>query len=142
MDRNKLIRAGAGVIALLVVFSLVANWVGDYRSATNGSARASASEASTPTAESEGASTSNSKPAATEQERPASSTSSTQVLIVAVDGLNFRKEPSGQSKAMRGLAEGEKVTLLATEGDWFKVRDSKKVVGYITSSPTYTDPAE
>ena len=62
-----------------------------------------------------------------------------QVLIVSVDGLNFREQPDGQSKAIRGLSKGERVTLVATQGDWYKVEDSKGVIGYITSNPTYTE---
>ena len=68
-------------------------------------------------------------------EKPAAPTV---VLVVEVDGLNFRKEPNSDSPAMRGLAKGERVTLLEDQGDWYKVRDAKKVIGYITSNPSYT----
>ena len=133
MGRTNLIKSLAGVVVLAILFVLVANWVGDYRQATNADGGGSSTEA-TKSADGEEPTTTASAPDGAQQP--------VQVLVVAVDGLNFRAEPDGQSKALRGLSKGEKVTLLSTEGDWFKVRDSNKVVGYITSNPTYTDVAK
>ncbi len=134
MDWVKLTRAAVGVVVVAILFGLVANYIGNYREATRAGGSASSSGTATPTPDGSTPSTS----AADSSEPEASA----QVLIVAVDGLNFRKEPSGQSRAMRGLSKGEKLTLLATEGDWFKVRDGNNVVGYITSNPAYTDVAK
>ncbi len=136
MNTGKIIRGLAGVVAVIVVFALVLNWVGDYRQAASSVDKASASETpqSTPTSDESSKSVNKTPAKGTSADQP-----KVQVLVVAVDGLNFRAEPNGQSRARRGLSKGEKLTLLATEGDWYKVRDSNQIVGYITSSPTYTD---
>lgn len=148
MNTSKLVKAAVGVVVIAVLFAVVTNWVGDYRAATdnkqsttdqNGSGSTGGSEATTtPAVQSDSASKDSEKSTANDAPEPPSP----EILVVAVDGLNFRAEPTGQARAIRGLSKGEKLTLLATQGDWFKVRDPQGVVGYVTSNPTYTDPAK
>ncbi len=140
MNAMKLLKAAVGIVVLLLLAGLVMNWVGDYRDATKKDSGANAEATTTPAAD--GQNGTEAETPASDQESTQKSTSSAKILVVSVDGLNFRTEPSGQAKAIRGLKKGEKVTLLATQGNWYKIRDAKKVIGYITSDPAYTDSAK
>ena len=145
MKTTQAMRGVVGVIVVLVIAGLVMNWVGDYRSASKSATPAKETpsgettkteDSSTGDAESGGDAASGdagSSDGAAEQ--PAATKV---VLVVEVDGLNFRKEPNSDSPAMRGLKKGERVTLLEDQGDWYKVLDEKDITGYITSNPSYT----
>ena len=141
MDVPRTAKAVVGVIAVVVVAGIVMNWVGDYRAASSGR---DGTAATTPSAQATSTAGSTGKPAGTSKPTPRTTkpAATTQVLLVKVDGLNFRSKPSDQSKAMRGLSKGERVVVISSEGNWYKVEDSKGVVGYITSNPTYTQQAK
>lgn len=54
-------------------------------------------------------------------------------------GVNLRTAPSTSSNILRTLPKGEKISVLETSGSaWFKVKDSRGKVGYISSSSKYT----
>jgi hypothetical protein len=57
---------------------------------------------------------------------------------VLVNGLNFRKEPSGSAELIDGLAKDVELEYLATESGWFKVRDSEGRVGYVSAQEQFT----
>lgn len=144
MSGMKVIRGVAGVIVLLLLLFVVLNWFGDYRDAAGGSdagAKGAGSTETTSTSETGDTSSETQEPPA--EERPADETAAAKgVLVVEVDGLNFRKAASGDSAAMRGLKKGERVDLLEDLGDWFRVRDKDGTVGYITSNSSYTRSVE
>ncbi|GIP44024.1 peptidase P60 [Paenibacillus sp. J45TS6] len=59
--------------------------------------------------------------------------------LEVIYGVNFRKGPSTSSDVIRMLEKGEKVTLVSkTNSSYWKVKDSKGVTGYISSSSKYT----
>lgn len=126
----KWIKATAALTMLAVVCFVVAGWLKDYRDATQRSVvpQSQTSEASETVEPSEPAPASGDERA----DRPV-------VLVVKIDGLNFRKQPKSDGAPIRGLKKGEKVTLVGKEGSWFVVRDSKGVEGYISSNPQYTE---
>ena len=139
MNTVKIAKAVLGIAVVLVLFLIVANWWGDYRGAAAG-AKAGKGSTATSSTVTGGTSVSPESGMGNDSGATAGGTDAPpQVLIVSVDGLNFREQPDGQSKAIRGLSKGERVTLVATQGDWYKVEDSKGVIGYITSNPTYTE---
>jgi uncharacterized protein YgiM (DUF1202 family) len=108
---DKRVRAVVGVVALTLVFVLALTYVGDYRAARR----------------------------STKVRTGASGTSSgTQVVVVLMDGLNFRATASGAGRPIRGLSEGDRLVLIATEGDWHHVKDDKGVEGYVSSNTQYT----
>lgn len=124
MDAGRWAKGAVGLIVLIALFVVVLTWIGDYRAAqslssTNTETTATVTGAENATAQPEAA----------------------QVLVVQVQGLNLRQEPSGTSRAHRGLAKGERVVLISQEGEWYKVRDSAGTVGYITANPAYTKKA-
>lgn len=138
MDAMKIAKAALGVVVVIVLFVVVMNWWGDYRAATAVLKGAKASSGATTSTVTSGGSGDS---GATQPDKTTNGTS-TKVLLVAVDGLNFRAQPNSDSKSIRGLSKGERVTLLATVGDWYKVKDSRGVIGYITANPTYTDTVD
>lgn len=138
MDAMKIAKAALGVVVVIVLFVVVMNWWGDYRTATAVLKGAKASSGATTSTVTSGGSGDS---GATQPDKTTNGTS-TKVLLVAVDGLNFRAQPNSDSKSIRGLSKGERVTLLATVGDWYKVEDSSGVIGYITANPTYTDTVD
>jgi len=135
MDLQRMAKAGLGVLVVVVLFMLVANWIGDYRSASRSGAKAPTETTGT-VAPAPAASPTQASP----QQQPPQQSTSQKVLVVQVQGLNFRQKPSGAARAYRGLSQGEKVYLISQEGDWYKVQDSSGTIGYITSNPAYTKP--
>ena len=129
MDMRRWAKGGFGLVVVVVIFVVVVNWIGDYRTAQRPLSKAN-SETTTTAAPGSGVQT--------PQNVPTQPQAAAQVLVVQVEGLNLRQKPSGTSRAYRGLAKGEKVVLIAQEGDWYKVRDSAGTVGYVTSNPAYT----
>ncbi len=73
-----------------------------------------------------------------------------------VDSLRVREKPSASSEIVEMLSVGQKVEILGTEGDWYKIKFNN-VVGYVsktylsttdvitsaeTTTPAATTPAE
>jgi cell wall-associated NlpC family hydrolase len=57
---------------------------------------------------------------------------------VIVSSVNFRSGASVDSNSKRFLKAGETVEILSKVNDyWYKVRDSKNVVGYVSTSSQY-----
>jgi hypothetical protein len=65
-------------------------------------------------------------------------TSTAPSQVVAVTDVNLHIDASAASDTIRTLKKDEKVTLVAKEGDWYKVTDSGGQIGYLTTSATYT----
>jgi uncharacterized protein YgiM (DUF1202 family) len=135
MDLQRMAKAALGVLVLVVLFMLIANWIVDYRAASRGGVKADTETTGT-VAPAPAASPTQASP----QPQPSQQSASQKVLVVQVQGLNFRQKPSGTARAYRGLSQGEKVYLISQEGDWYKVQDSSGTVGFITSNPAYTKP--
>lgn len=54
-------------------------------------------------------------------------------------GVNLRTSPSTSAKIIRQLPKGETITIISQSGSaWYKVQDSAKRTGYISSSSKYT----
>ncbi|MDP2234699.1 MAG: SH3 domain-containing protein, partial [Actinomycetota bacterium] len=120
------------------VLMMVLNFWSDYRTAGH-----DASGFSTESTQSPDASTTAS-PGATQGSAAgtASNTPSIGSLTVLVDGLNFRTGATRDADLIRGLDAGEKLTLLAKEGEWYRVSDTAGKVGYVSSSSQYTKAAK
>lgn len=146
MDRMRLAKTVGGLVVVAVLFGVMLNWIGDYRAATSAPRVKPASAAQPSSDASKTAEDGDSAQDAPEDEQVSPETEAEPVvigaLVVTVDGLNFREQAKASSEAMRGLGEGERVEILAKEGSWYKVRDSKGVIGYITSNPSYTDDSK
>lgn len=61
---------------------------------------------------------------------PAASALAEQTGKVTASELNIRKSASSESEKLRSVKKGTKLTILDTDGDWYKVRFGK-VVGYV-----------
>lgn len=132
------LRAILGVITLLILLGFLLNAMGDYRAGkrveeARGSRLRSVPTTSTPTA---GKPKPGSKPSAAETSatKPAAEKS----VIVAIEGLNFRRTPSPTGDVIRGLSAGEKLTLIKKQGSWYQVRDNDDEVGWISANAKYT----
>lgn len=133
MNAPRLMKGVLGLFVVAALFMIVVNWVGEYRATSGTGAKTTPATTATSTP---------SPGASATQTPPAKPTATEKVLIVQVQGLNFRQKPSGTARAFRGLAQNERVVLVSQEGAWYKVRDSSGTVGYITSNPAYTKPAQ
>ncbi len=114
-----LIKGVIGVVVVVVLLIVVANWWGDYQRA------ASKEPAKTATSTVESTKT-------TETTATAATT-----VVVLIDGLNFRKQPQADAATIRGLKKGEKLVLVKSQADWYQVKDSKGVVGFVAAKPQY-----
>jgi uncharacterized protein YgiM (DUF1202 family) len=118
------LKAIVGLLVLFVLLYTVSNWWQEYRS-----------EAAKP------------RPAAGSKVGEGSGQKSEQApeavkagttVVVLVDGLNLREEPSSSAKAVQGLEKGEKVVVIKQDGEWYEVKTDKGKTGWISSSPSYS----
>ena len=116
----RLVKGILGVIVVVILFITVSNWWGDYKR----EAARQPGKVSTSTVESTKTS-------------GASNASTASVVVVLIDGLNFRKKPAADAATIRGLKKSEKLTLVSTTADWYQVKDSKGTVGYVAAKPQY-----
>ncbi len=57
-----------------------------------------------------------------------------------IKNVSFRKAPSTTSERIRYLQQGEDIVILDEVNDyWYKIQDSRGVIGYVTTSDTYID---
>lgn len=122
----RVIKAVAGVIVLVVLLSVVTRWWGEYKEGeTESPPTATSTATSTVAAQSAEASR-------------AAAVKAGMKLVVLADGLNMRKNSSREADVVRGLKEGEKLTVLNSKPGWYQVQDAKKKKGWISSSPSYS----
>jgi uncharacterized protein YgiM (DUF1202 family) len=136
-EAGTIIRMTVPWVLLVVVLFVVMNIFGQYRTAQTQADRAASSESvrvdSGPSGTSKAA---GSTTATTETTRvPAPKVP---VVAVIMDGVNFRESANNGSAVIEALKQGAKLTWLATEGRWYKARDSKGRLGYVSANPTLT----
>ena len=116
----RFLKAIAGLVVVLILLVMVMNWWGDYR-------KAASSLPSNPTTSTVRASSTNATgPAATQG-----------TAVVLIEGLNFRKEPDTGGTTIRGLKQGEKLSVVASKPGWYQVKDANKTVGWIAAKSQY-----
>jgi uncharacterized protein YgiM (DUF1202 family) len=119
----KFVKAGVGVVVVLVLVLVVFNWYGDFKTAS----LVAASVTPTSTVDAGSASV------------IVTGTAGTTYGIMKLDGVNFRVKPTSSAKLIRTFKKGEKVTIFAKEGQWYKVKDKKNKSGWITTNADYVD---
>lgn len=138
MSASKTVKAAAGVIVLVIILVMVLNFLGDFRSAGKSDSEGSKES----TASAEGTKTSETPSKEGSEGGSSSAEPSIGTVTVVVDGLNFRVTASRDADLIRGLDAGEKLTLLAEQDGWLKVKDKNGKVGYVSSSTQYTTIAK
>lgn len=63
--------------------------------------------------------------------------SASSVVVVQIDGLNFRAMADPTSRPLRGLKRGEQLVLLGKSNGWYNVVDSGGDVGWVTADPQF-----
>lgn len=136
---ERILRAAAAVAVLVVILVLVLNWWGDYRGSDSSDVQEDTGASIEATETPEGEDSGGGEGSATEEESTDESTDepSLGTVVVLVNGLNFRAEPSGSAELLDGFADGVELDYLATENGWFKVRDSKGRVGYVSAQEQF-----
>lgn len=138
ISATKTVKAAAGVIVLVIILVMVLNFFGDFRSAGKGDTGASQESSGT----AEGTKTPDSPAKEGSDGNTSAAQPSIGTVTVVVDGLNFRVSASRDADLIRGLDAGEKLSLLAEEDGWLKVKDNSGKVGYVSSSTQYTTIAK
>ncbi|HET6497975.1 MAG TPA: SH3 domain-containing protein [Coriobacteriia bacterium] len=129
------VRGALGVVVLVALLIVVNGWWREYRE--DGASVASPSEA-TQTPDAAPGSEAEAPPAA--EEAPAEAPQpSGQEVVVLIEGLNFREEPSRDGELIRGLGRGTRLTHLQTADGWHRVKDADGVEGYVSANPQYTE---
>lgn len=131
-DPGRIARGIAGVVVLVLIFVLVNGWWRQYRQPESSEAP-SAETTATVEPETEGE-----KPEGAPEGEKAQEASGSSVVVL-IEGLNFRKEPSREGELIRGLARGTRLVHLTTQDGWHHVKDDKGVEGYVSASPQYTE---
>ncbi len=125
MNRTVLtvLKAIAGLVVLFLLLYTVSNWWQEYRS------ESAKPRSGTGSAVGEGSGEPGQSPAAV---------NAGATVVVLVDGLNLREEPSGTAKTLQGLDKDQKVVVIKQEGKWYEVKTSEGKTGWISSSPSYS----
>jgi len=133
-DAARPARGVLGVVVLLVLFLVVNGWWRDYRGVgENDEREVETTETVEPSAE-------ETPPV---EERPEDGEEGIRgTVVVLIDGLNFRKEPTREGAVIRGLSREDRLTHLATENGWYHVRDEDGLEGYVSASPQYSELRE
>lgn len=130
------IRAVGGLIVLGVIVMLLSNWWGDYRSAagrtSSGETSATVNTTATPSASSVG------KTGSGRTFTSATITSGKHVVIVLIEGLNFRIKPEPDATAIRPLKKGESLKVIGQRPGWYRAVDDHEVQGWVSANPAYT----
>lgn len=132
---SRVVRAGVGVVVLLALLLIVNSWWGEYR---RGPAPDVTSVETTVTPDAEP----NGDEGEPEADANDDASASGKTVVVTIEGLNFRREPSRDGELIRGLGRGTRLEHLATENGWYHVRDDAGVEGYVSASPQYTELQE
>jgi hypothetical protein len=133
-DVGRIARAVLGVFVLVGLVFLVNSWWGDYR---RGDSPAVVTETTaTPDGATDAPAESGEESAEESAEEPATSGGT---VIVLIEGLNFRREPSREGELIRGLSRGTRLEHLGTADAWHHVRDDAGVEGYVSASEQYTE---
>jgi uncharacterized protein YgiM (DUF1202 family) len=124
------------VILVVMVF----RWVGDYRENAAKQRAAAASQEQTPTPEpaEKGSGSASGGDAKTTDKTSAKPT----IIIVDIEGLNFRPKADPKAKPIRGLSKGEELTLIAQKDTWYHVKASDGTKGWVTAAQGYTSIRE
>ncbi|MFU8890182.1 MAG: SH3 domain-containing protein [Anaerosomatales bacterium] len=131
MDVGRIARAALGVVVLLALVFLVNTWWGDFRrgeppAVVGETTTTPGGDAETPEEPADDA----------DGEEPAASEAT---VVVLIEGLNFRREPSREGELIRGLSRGTRLEYLETNDGWHHVRDDDGVEGYVSASEQYTE---
>ncbi len=129
----KWVRAAVALVVLLSIALVVRGWWREYQSAPRPTQETT--QTAEPAEPAEPVTDPAEEPAAAP---PAADSTEPVVLIVRTNGLNFRVKPDSTSEAIRGLDEGETLTVISKEGDWYQVTTEKDETGWITDNPSYT----
>lgn len=124
----RILRAIAGVIVLVVLIFMVNRWIGDYRGAKPDGAAHRESTSTTEPAK---------KPASKTATAPASPKKVAQHVQILMDGVNFRTKPDSAAEVIRGLNEGEKLTLLKKQDNWYYCQDADGKKGWLSANSSY-----
>lgn len=133
------VRGAAGLVVLIALLLVVRGWWQEYRTAVEQQRRGPGQERArdeSPTAG--GEATGEGRGERPAPEAPAAPTRVRTEVVVLIDGLNFRTDPSRTARAIRGLDRGERLLLIGERGGWYQVRDRDGTEGWVSANPTYT----
>lgn len=135
----KWVRALVAVVALLVVCSYAMGAVSKYRAAgtvSNAGTVQPGTAGAKPPTEAAKSPTDSSK--GETSKKKASAETDGPVIVVKVDGLNFRREADKDSDVIRGLDEGERLKLIKEKDGWYKAEDKDGEQGWLYGSDQYS----
>ena len=136
----KWLKAVGGLLVLVAILFTVLSFYGNYREAQEARNAPAETTATPEAAPAEETAEEGEQPA---EEQPAEGSDQPaeeggKVVIVVIDGLNFRPEPSPDGAPIRGLAKNDRLTYLGTENGWYHVRDVEGTEGYVSANSQYT----
>ncbi len=134
-DVGRVARGAAGVVVLILLVVLVNGWWREYRRGDAPVApQPEATSTPEPAPESEEPAGEGGGEPADEGAEPSGAT-----VVVLIEGLNFRKEPSREGELIRGLNRGTELVYLETVDGWYRVRTEDGTEGFVSASPQYTE---
>ncbi len=136
-DWRKWIRFILGAAIAFVVFSVVMNLLGDYRTAKQAQQTTPVSTADTGPASS--VAQTGRVPGSTQSAtQTAAGSSKTKSVVIMVSGVNLRQGPATTDDVIRKLKQYERLTYVSTKNNYYQVRDASGVTGWVSAKKGYT----
>ena len=137
-DYSHLVRVVVAVVLLGLVVVAFAGIIVDYRARVMRNAAVAAAKAKAKAVATHpvkpSVPTTASKPAT---RTPTKAPAAGGTIVVLVDGVNFREQPSGSARIINALRGGTKLTFIEEQGSWYHASTSDGVSGWLTSSSQY-----
>lgn len=140
-DWRKWVRVGFGLILAIVVFVVLMNILGDYRTAKRAQKRTPVKKTETGPSSSvtnTGRAPLNSPTSTTGGSTGSSTAATGKVVIVVVDGVNMRSGPSTTAKIIKALKKNDRLTYLAAKNGYYQVVDKTETKGWVSANRDYT----
>lgn len=118
-------------VLLLIVWFVVGALLSYQRASSDGTAR----ETTQTTAPSDQATSTEEGAEGTQREEPAPQGVA---VLVLIDGLNLREQPSTGARVIKRLQAGQRLLLLEEGEGWYHVRDVDGADGWVAAGGSYT----
>ncbi|MBS3957212.1 MAG: SH3 domain-containing protein [Clostridiales bacterium] len=139
-DVSRPVRTVLGLIGMLIIASLAWNWWGEYREARDAGPEGGETTETAAPAEADGDGAQAGEDGGDgAQASPPTPDASGKSVVVLIEGLNFRRQPSREGELIGGLSRGTELEHLGTADGWHRVRDRNGVEGYVSASEQYTE---
>lgn len=131
------VRAVLAVGALALVLWMVAGALLSYQSASRGSRAGEATSTPAPSTQATDTGSQATNDGARDREGEGAGSAGAAVVVL-VDGLNLREQPSTGARVIKRLQAGQRLLFIEEGNGWYHVRDVDGSDGWVAAGGSYT----